>query len=306
MSPSYRLSDRAAEQARNRLAQRGDAANSDADGGSRSLTSTRVGRRQLAAARTSLSDRDLAVLRSLEALHFATTKQLERLHFASGDTTPLAAARSTTRSLSRLHGLQLVDRLDRRVGGVRAGSAAFVWHLAPAGARLFGDASRRRSREPSLAHLAHVLAVAELVARLHERARLGDVELLAVEAEPICWRPLIAPHGGRVWLKPDLRLTIGRDEHELHWFVEVDRGSEHRSALIRKLRVYLAAWRDGGEQARAGVLPRVLWATPDHHRAQVITRVWQSLTGVPDGLFVASATDRAVAVLTELPRGGGT
>jgi hypothetical protein len=306
MSLSHRSSGRAAEPSHNHLADRGIDANSSADGGNSPLSSTRLGRRQLAAVRASLSDRDLAVLHSLEALHFATTKQLERLHFVLLGTRPLAAARAATRCLSRLHDLRLLDHLERRIGGVRAGSAAFVWRLAPAGVRLLGTADRRRSREPSLAHLAHVLAVAELVVCLHERSRRGDIELLAIDTEPDCWRPFIGAHGGRVWLKPDLRLTVGRDEHELHWFIEVDRGTEHRSALTRKLRAYLTAWRDGGEQTRAGVFPRVLWIAPDDHRALVITQTWQSLGGVPDGMFLATAAADAVAALTKLPSGGSS
>jgi hypothetical protein len=237
------------------------------------------------------------------ALHFATTKQLERLHFSSAATTPLGAARATTRTLTRLRGFHMLDHLDRRIGGVRAGSAAFVWRLAPAGSRLLGHNHRRRSREPSLAHLAHVIEVADLVVRLHEHARTHvAVDLVAVQTEPACWRDFVGPHGARVLLKPDLRLTIGLGEHELHWFVELDRGSEHRPALTRKLNAYLAAWRDGGEQARTGVFPRVLWVVPDDQRADVIRAVWQSLPGVPAGMFAITTSGQAVEVLTR--RGG--
>jgi hypothetical protein len=263
----------------------------------------RVGRRQLAAFRASLSDRDTDVLCSVAALHFASTKQLERLHFRSAETTPLAAARATTRTLTRLRRIHLLDHLERRVGGVRAGSAAFVWRLAPAGSRLLGHDHRRRSREPSLAHLAHVLEVADLVVRLHEQARShAAVDLVEVQTEPACWRAFVGMQGARVLLKPDLRLTIGRGEHELHWFVELDRGSEHRPALTRKLSAYLAAWRDGGEQARTGVFPRVLWVVPDEQRADVISAVWQSLPGVPAGMFTSTTSGQAIENLTR--RGG--
>ena len=189
MSQSDRFSGRVADDSTNHLVDASSSTVSGADGDRSAVPPSRVGRRQLAQLRSSLSDRDLALLHSVGALHFATTAQLERLHFHPPTTTPLAAARLARRSLARLHDLRLLDHLDRRVGGVRAGSASFVWLLTAAGFRLLGDDSRRRSREPSLAHLEHVLEVGELVVQLHELERAGGVELLNIETEPTCWRP---------------------------------------------------------------------------------------------------------------------
>lgn len=304
MRPSHRLSSRLVEGSGDDLV----------DGGSRSIRRTDdvhpagvvYGRRQLARLRTRLSDRDLGVLRSLAALKYATSRQIERLHFRDSDRTPLAASRAANRCLTRLHDLHLLDRLERRVGGTHAGSASFVWLLAPAGKRLVGESDRRRSRDPSLAHLAHILDVAELVVRLHEHTRASDgaIELLAVETEPDCWRSFVGHYGSRVMLKPDLRVTAGVDDHELHWFVELDRGTEHRAALTRKISAYVAAWRDGGEEVRAGVFPRVLWVVPDDRRAEVMIEVCATTSGVPEGMFLAATTELAVAVLTALSAGG--
>lgn len=238
------------------------------------------------------------MLRSVATLHFVGTRQLERLHFREAHATPLAAARACRRTLVRLHELGLLDRLQRRVGGVRAGSASFVYALTAAGSRLLSDPNRRRSREPSLAHLAHVLDVAELVVQLHERAALGDIDLLDMETEPACWRSFVDDRAGTRLLKPDLRLAIGMTTHELHWFVELDRATEHRPALARKVRAYVTAWRDGGEQTRVGVFPRVLWVVPDAERVAVVEQVCDTVAGVPDGMFTASVTERAVDVLT--------
>jgi hypothetical protein len=66
----------------------------------------------------------------------------------------------------------------------------------------------------------------------------------------------------------------------------------------------VAAWRDGGEEVRAGVFPRVLWVVPDDRRAEVIAEVCASTSGVPEGMFAVSVTDQAVTVLTALPAGG--
>ncbi len=303
MSLSRRLSDRLAEGSRDDLVETGSGSIRHPD--DVHPAGVIYGRRQLARLRDRLSDRDLGVLRSLAALKYATSRQIERLHFRGSDRTPLAASRAANRCLARLYDLHLIDRLERRVGGTHAGSASFVWLLAPAGKRLVGVSDRRRSRDPSRAHLAHVLDVAELVVRLHEHTRTsnGAIELLAVEAEPDCWRGFVGHHGSRVTLKPDLRVTAGVDDHELHWFVEIDRGTEHRAALTRKISVYVSAWRDGGEEVRAGVFPRVLWVVPDDRRAEVIIGVCATTSGVPEGMFLAATTEHAVSVLTALPAG---
>jgi hypothetical protein len=237
-------------------------------------------------------------VQSLEQLHFLTTRQVERLHLSPDRYTPLSSIRTTRYLLTRLHDLGLVERLQRRVGGVRAGSASFIYGLSPLGARLLHHSTRRRSQEPSLTHLAHVLSVSELIVRLHEAARGDHLELLDVQAEPDCWRPIVAPHGGRILLKPDLRLTLGVGEHELHWFVEIDRGSEHRPVLLKKCNVYVQAWRDGREGATVGVFPRVLWVVPDQPRADVMQSVSTGVSGAPAGLFMVATEADAIEALT--------
>ncbi|MGH3450272.1 MAG: replication-relaxation family protein, partial [Haloechinothrix sp.] len=88
---------------------------------------------------------------------------------------------------------------------------------------------------------------------------------------------------------------------ELHWFVEVDRGNEHRGALTHKIATYVAAWRDGGEQVRAGVFPRVLWIVPSDRRAAALQDLWTSLPGVPTGMMTATHRAKAINALVEPP-----
>jgi hypothetical protein len=253
--------------------------------------------RRLVALRSAVSVRDWSILHALDQLHYLTTRQVERLVFRAGDLTPLSAARTSRRDLTRLHHLQLIRHLDRRIGGLRAGSASYVWTLDQLGGRLLKHTSRRRAMEPSLLHLDHVLAVSELVVQLHEQQRRGVVEILDVQSEPDCWRIIPGPHGGRVTLKPDLRLTLGVGQTELHWFVEIDRATEHRPALARKCGTYLAAWRTGREETEHGVFPRVLWVVPDQARVDVMTSVIDGLPAAPAGLFVTTTTDQAVPTL---------
>jgi hypothetical protein len=304
MSASDRSSDRVVEPTTNNLATGPEAANSGADDrtllastNARHGRASRTGRQQLSLIKSSLSGRQLSILNSLDQFKFSNADQIRRFIFTTTDLTPLSAARTSRRDLAHLYDLGLLDRLDRRVGGIRAGSVSFIYALSPLGARLLGHSTRRRSREPSLAHLDHVLEVTELVVGLHELEQTGAVEVIEVQTEPDCWRPVVGPNGSRLTLKPDLRLTLGVGDRELHWFVEIDRGSEHRPVLAQKCRVYLNALRDGREQAVAGVFPRVLWVVPDKRRVAAIDTVVASLGVAPPGMFLAVTEDAALPVL---------
>src|SRR5664279_1983966 len=191
--------------------------------------------------RDRLSDRDQEILASLDAHRLMTTRQLQRLHFGLGHSGPASATRATTRVLGRLLGLRLVDRLERRIGGVRRGSAGYVWQLGPAGERLqrLGRSDkRRRYVEPGDRYLAHSLAVSELAVRLHEATAAGRLELSRLEAEPDCWRSFLGQHGQAEWLKPDLFAITASGDFEDHWFIEADLATEHPPVIVRKCRSY--------------------------------------------------------------------
>ncbi len=265
------------------------------------MSGPRKGRRQLGQLRAETRARDRAVLGDVARWRLLSARQIERLHFAQGDqaATALSRARSCRRSLERLVRERLLVRLERRVGGVRAGSASFVYSIGPVGQRLIGwPGPRRRWREPSALFVAHTLAVSELYVRLHEAARRGVLELSTPpQPEPECWRSLPGM-GGRSLLKPDLAVHLVAGDYEYRWFVEVDLGSEHQPALVRKCRAYEAYYRSGVEQAEHCVFPRVLWVVPDDARAGVICRVVEQAPGLTAGLFVVATNDQAVAMLS--------
>lgn len=83
------------------------------------------------------------------------TGQIQRLHFY--DSKSIKAARAaTTRTMRRLRATGLVSSFERKIGGVRAGSASYVWHLTEGGMRFINlkdafDEPRRRFIEPSYA-----------------------------------------------------------------------------------------------------------------------------------------------------------
>lgn len=262
----------------------------------------RLGRRGRAALREELSSRDLAVLADVGRFRLLTSRQVELLHFADA-ATDLTAARITRRVLRRLTELNLLYRLDRQVGGLYGGSAAFAYALTAAGQRLLDEGrpdAPRRLREPSPLFVRHTLAVAELYVRLVAEVRAAsDVTLLDVQTEPACWRRWTRADGSAELLRPDLYLALAEGLDELRWFVEVDLTTEHRPALQRKCRAYQRYMESGVEQTRDGVFPQVLWVTPDARRADQIGGVIRRERGLTDGLFAVTTADAAAARLVQ-------
>jgi hypothetical protein len=234
------------------------------------MTSSRITEAKARVVEDRLGDRDLQIVRTLARVRVATVRQLERLCFAGPS--PLSSARRCQRTLERLTEWRVVARLDRRIGGTRAGSAGFVYGLDAAGQWIAGRAgpaggSRpRRPWTPSRPFLGHALAVSEVYVRLSEVARLGAFEIEAFEGEPACWRAFNGAGGELVFLKPDAYIRLGTEELTEQTFVEVDCGTESSVALARKCDRYRLYWSSGREQRRHGVFPRVLWLVQDQRR----------------------------------------
>lgn len=231
-------------------------------------------RKRIAHLEETLSPRERAIIDTLDRLRVATTEQLRRIHFA--DLTARSAARQAPALLASLTARQVVVKLERQVGGVRAGSKAAVWSLDTAGQRLAsscgpaGGRDRKRPWTPSLSFLAHRLAVSSAYVSLVERCRTGDCELLDFDPEPLSWRRYVSAHGGTAYLKPDAFVRLGVGEIERAAFVEIDRATEARSTLAVKLRAYRQFWETGREQERRGYFPKVVFAVPSEERKAVL------------------------------------
>jgi len=266
------------------------------------VSSVRLSHRGLVELAAQLSDRDRELLETLERLRLLQSDQVRRLFFAQ-IATEAASARVSRRALQRLCELRLVHRLERRVGGVRAGSRGTVYTSTARGRRLIaywngkGAASDRGVHEPGAAFVAHQLAVSELYVTLVETHRAGTIELLAFEGEPQCWRTFTGPLGGPRIVKPDARVELAVGEYEHVSFVEVDLGTEGRGALTRKCAAYLAYYRAGREQAEHGLFPRIVWITPNPARVQAIESVRRALPVDSRKLFVTAPTGAALAAL---------
>lgn len=241
-----------------------------------------------------LSERDLLVIRSVQRHRFLTTTQIQELHFYEHATTE-AAARICRRVVARLVRDRLLVRLARRVGGVRAGSASFIYALGAVGHRLVAD--ERRFTEPSPLFLDHTLAVADAGLSLIRAHRAGTLNLVEVVVEPTCWRRYIGAGGAREFVRPDLYAITRVGDYEDCWFLEVDRGTESPAAISRKCRGYQGYWRSGREQADHGTFPLVVWVTPDERRAQRIERVISGSRQLKRELFRVTPADQLAELL---------
>lgn len=253
-----------------------------------------TGGRSLARLRSDLSDRDFAVLRSVFEFRLLSGNQLQRLHFdgASPDT----AGRVARRTLQRLNATRLLVRLDRRVGGVRAGSSGFVYAIGPVGERILGsEMPRRRLREPSERFLAHTLAIGELWVQIKAATAGAESQILDYQCEPSCWRTF-TDGVSRAVLRPDFYAVLGVGELELRWFVEIDMATEHIPAVLRKCELYLSYYRSAQEQQRHGVFPRVLWLTTTEARADQIAQAL-ALRQYPAKLFRVATSPECVRAL---------
>lgn len=245
--------------------------------------------------RDELSERDLAVIRSVAEHRFLTASQVEALHFWD-HATSLAGARVCRRVLGRLARDRLLARLSRRVGGVRAGSASFVYALGSEGGRLLAGEGYRVT-EPSSLFLDHTLAIVDARIALEVAARERLFDLAEVEIEPTSWRRFSGAGGSPAFVKPDLYAVTGRAEYEDCWFIEIDRGTESPQAIGRKCRAYDLYWRSGLEQAAHGTYPLVLWVVPNERRAQKIRGIIARARNLNSDLFRCTVSEHLVGAV---------
>ncbi|MFV3114241.1 replication-relaxation family protein [Gordonia amicalis] len=242
---------------------------------------------------------------------FLTTRQIEILHFAA--IAPAARDRIARRVLARLRGLRVLDTLERRIGGTRAGSRGFIHHVGVAGDRLFDRPTRRSARlryEPTTRFVDHRLAVADTHLRLLTAARNGTLELVDHTVEPGSWRRYAGLGSARRTLKPDLfaeTATSDASGEVRAWFIEIDLGSEHIPTLLTKCREYEAYRQTGVEQDQHGGFPLVIWsmtaATPERaaRRRRDLADAIAADRRLPSALFRIVAPDE---LLTLIEQGG--
>jgi hypothetical protein len=232
-------------------------------------------------------------------LRLMSARQIQAVHFGGGlHDNELAATRARQRALSRLTHERLLVSLQRRIGGVRAGSAGLVLAPGPLAPRVLRLKGRRRAYEPTERFVDHTLAVAQLMVDVIVASRTGQLDLLDWQSEPRCWRTFAGSYGGRQAVRPDAFLVLGAQEYELRWFIEVDRATESLPTIVRKCRLYTAYYQAGVEQAKSGVFPRVCWITLDEAHAERLRAAIARDRSLPERLFVVTTSQRALASLT--------
>jgi protein involved in plasmid replication-relaxation len=242
-----------------------------------------------------LTEQDQAVILFLAQVRLATGTQIARRLWSSSAPTDRRAGRAR-RALRRLEEWRVIDRLPRRVGGVRAGSSSIVYCLGPTGRRLLAQTGfeARRLGTPGDRFVRHTLAITELIVRLHRADLRGDLDLIELQTEPGCWRPFLGLMGARLTLKPDLFVRVGSGAFEDRYWLEIDRATEAKSTIASKAKLYVAYYRSGEEQGRHGVYPRVIWAVPDRRRADQVTEALGRLPRAAQRLFVIWLYDEVV------------
>jgi hypothetical protein len=246
-----------------------------------------------------LSEREQELIQVLARLRLMTHAQLAAVLDAEDS---VSGARTTRRVLSRLTELAVLARLQRRIGGIRAGSAGFIYYLGPAGQRLMaywqgrGFTKGRVRPEPGGRYVRHRLAVSELYVQAVQAERDGLLELLSFEAEPDCWRRFGDGFGGTRTLKPDAFVRVAVGAYEDRYFVEVDLASESRSVIAAKVRAYVDYFNSGTEQEAQGVFPRILLLTTTEARKVALVETCSRLPPEQWSLFMITTSDQAVPV----------
>jgi hypothetical protein len=242
-----------------------------------------LGRRKAAPARVTdasvrrlsarLTDLDRSVLESLSHVRIATGRQLRQLHWADTDT----GRRMARHHLAKLTDLGLLLRLDRRIGGVRAGSDGFTYALDVAGLKLVDDGHTtnrtRRPTTPGDRFLTHALAITDCYVDLHRLSQTTELDLLGFQSEPTAWRTYTGPAGQPLTIKPDAFALLADTFWEHRWFLEIDCDTEHRPTILKKSREYATYWQSGAEQRVHDLFPKVLWITPTERRSEQL-RSW--------------------------------
>jgi hypothetical protein len=227
---------------------------------------------KVAALAERLSERDKEIIRALARVRLLTGKQLERLLFHHHSIQHQSHIRR--RVLKRLVDLEIVATLERRVGGVRAGSSGLVDCLGRMGQRMAdilngitASGRTRAPRTPGAMFLGHTLAVSEAFVSLVELSRQTTNRLRTFLAEPHCWWP----DGRGGFLRPDAMVVVEDEHYDATVWLEIDQGTESLSRIQAKVATYEGFALTGTEGAN-GVLPHVLFAAMGDQRRAAIAR----------------------------------
>lgn len=239
-----------------------------------------------------LSDRDWAIIESVDRLRLISGLQLERLHFS--ELTGHSRSVMRWRILKRLADARVLLPVERRVRAAQRDSAKLCYALDSAGmqlARLRANLTGspvRRPRVPGDRFVEHTLTVTDLYVALIEQSRLEGFTLADFEVEP-AW-----PDGLSNWLRPDAFIRLRRGPVSDYWWYEADLGTETLPTIEAKLRRYLD-FVQRGQLGPDGIVPRVQLGVKTEQRHSGIQDLINALPSPAEVMF-------AVALLPNVPR----
>lgn len=151
-------------------------------------------------------------------------------------------------------------------GGPRGGRGPEIYRLGREGWKVLGRQGVYRERR-SIDY--HALDIADLYTRLLDAQDAGWMKLRYSEIESEAARQL-----NSIRLEPDLFVEITNVKRRTvrPFIIEVDRGSEHRPEILRKVRDYLAAKRENDALGIYEHFPDVIFLTNTAHRAEQLKR----------------------------------
>lgn len=289
------------------------ATNTGATPGTGAHAGPRISSRRLREIQAHLSERDQAILASVDRYRFLTARHLQALHFTD-HASATSASRTCRRALARLRTLRILGILDRRIGGIRAGSEGLVYYVDTAGDRLqrgvASSRARKRFDEPSARFLDHTLAIADMAIGIFETAAAHGAEVVKLNPEHTATRTYADNYGIAQVLRPDLYVELAAaagDEDVSAFFIEVDLGHESLPTLLGKALTYEDYRSTGIEQHQYGGFPQVIWAM-DAYRETTAQRRRKSLqdslernSRLNAGMYrIQSLQDAAAAVVQGL------
>lgn len=164
-----------------------------------------------------LTEKEREILTLLAQCRYATTKQIVALYFQDSQHSRTAFRRANL-LLNQIKNRQLINHLERRIGGVRAGSGSFVWYITIKGLKALHRPQRFKNKyEPTAHHLEHTLAVTQAYVFLKLLEEAGKIQLERFNFEPTCHRTYATFSGKKIFLKPDAfaQLVLGIYEDKL-------------------------------------------------------------------------------------------
>lgn len=248
-----------------------------------------------------LSERDWRIVADVWRCRVLSGDHITRLHFST--ISELTRQRTRRLVLAQLVEWGVLAPFDRRIGGVRGGSAGSVFALDVAGQRLVqarwpetADPARfRRPWTPGQLFVAHAVAISEIYVSLVELSRSGGHVVGAFTTEPLSWWP----NGSGGFIKPDAYLKLTARQMTGHWWLEVDRATESLPTLQRKLVTYLDFVRRG-QAGPNGIIPRVMLSVPEKRRRLAVATIIERLPSPAEELFAVATTVETSAQLAAL------